>query len=250
MNLTRTIQSLAFLALAGFCQAANAQESISVHLEPDSESTIIGKLDFRSLAVNAGWPKTRRSVPGWQPIHYRGKFLVYLDSDDLGKNHAPVPGSRYLLGPSPNAPVLAIATDEDKADIIEIDPRYCHINLETIVLGYIEDIAAPPPTLPIRIAPTTLGAAPAKPFVGGTAIKTIEGILVATNSFESERTGYGFKLIDNDNKTLAFVDLSGLPEHLVFTDYINAKLIASGSLKEGSSKGDLILNALNLKKKY
>lgn len=246
MNPTRTIQSLAFLALAGFCQAANAQESISVHLEPDSESTLIGKLDSRSLAVNAGWPKNRRPIPGWQPIHYRGKFLVYLDSYDLGKNHAPVPGSRYLLSPSPNAPVLAIATDEDKADIIEIDPRYCHINLETIVLGYIEDNAARPPALPIRSA---LGKTPAKPFVADTAIKTIEGILVATNSFESERTGYGFKLIDNDNKILAFVDPSRLAEHLVFTDYINAKLIASGSLKEGSSEGELILSVQNLKKK-
>lgn len=249
MKSSRMLQSLAFFALAGFCQAASAQESISVYLEPNGKSTLIGKLDTRSLAVNAEWPKDRKPVPHWQPIYYRGEFLVYLDSYELGKNHAPIPGSHYLLGPSPNAPILAIATDEDKADIITIDPRYCHINLETIVLGYIKDDAAAPPPLPLRTAPNTNIAPSAKPLGNDTAIKTIEGILVATNSFESKRTGHGFKLIDNDNKTIAFVDASSLPGHLVFTDYINAKTIATGLLKEGPEDGDLILSIQKLKKK-
>jgi hypothetical protein len=156
-----------------------------------------------------------------------------------------------LLAPNPNAPTLALATDEDNAEILEIDPRYCHIKLETIVLGYIEDqIAKAPAPLPKRIAPP-----PASPDSipavepGDNSTKTIEGILVSTNSFEFKRTEIRFKLINNDNKTIAFVDQSGLPEYLVFTDYINSRVIATGTLKEGKNDNDLIIGLQNLKKR-
>jgi hypothetical protein len=175
---------------------------------------------------------------------------VYLDSYDLGKNNLPAPGSHYLLGPSKNAPVLAIATDEDKAEIITIDPRYCHINLETIVLGYIEDDAAPPPTLRTATAPISSPTLPAELPNANEAIKTFEGILVSTTSFESGRTGYRFKLINTDNKTIAFVDPSSLPKYIILADYINAKTIASGKLMSGSNEGYLILNIQSLKKKH
>ncbi len=250
MKSSQLLQSFALLALAGFSQASSAQESINVHLEPNAKSTLIGKLDSRSLSVNAEWPKDRKPVSNWQPIYYRGEFLVYLDSYDLGKNNLPAPGSHYLLGPSKNAPVLAIATDEDKAEIITIDPRYCHINLETIVLGYIEDDAAPPPALRTATAPISSPSLPAELPNANEAIKTFEGILVSTTSFESARTGYRFKLINTDNKTIAFVDPSSLPEYIILADYINAKTIASGKLMSGSNEGDLILNIQSLKKKH
>jgi hypothetical protein len=250
MKSSRLLQSFALFALAGFSQAASAQESINVHLEPNAKSTLIGKLDSRSLSVNAEWPKDRKPVSNWQPIYYRGAFLVYLDSYDLGKNNLPAPGSHYLLGPSKNAPVLAIATDEDKAEIITIDPRYCHINLETIVLGYIEDDAAPPPTLRTATAPISSPTLPAELPNANEAIKTFEGILVSTTSFESGRTGYRFKLINTDNKTIAFVDPSSLPEYIILADYINAKTIASGKLMSGSNEDYLILNIQSLKKKH
>lgn len=250
MKPSRLLQSLAFLALAGFCQAASAQVSINVHLEPNGKSTLIGKLDSRSLAVNAEWPKDQKPVSNWQPIYYRGEFLVYLDSYDLGKNNAPVPGSKYLLGPSKSAPVLAVATDEDQAEIITIDPRYCHINLATIVLGYIEDDAATVPApLPLR-KPIAAPSQSIEFQSTDDAINTFEGILVSTTSFESTRNGYRFKLINTDNKTIAFVDPSSLPDYIIFTDYINAKTIATGKLKPGSKEGDLILNLQSLKKKH
>lgn len=231
--------------------AANGQEKINVYLNPSAKATLIGKLDSRSLAVKAPWPEDAEPIDNWQPVYYRGDFLVYLDSSDLGKNHLPAPGSRYLLAPNPNAPTLALATDEDNAEILEIDPRYCHIKLETIVLGYIEDqIAKAPAPLPTRVAPPP--ASPDRiPAVdpGDISTKTIEGILVSTNSFEFKRTEIRFKLINNDNKTIAFIDQSGLPDYLVFTDYINSRVIATGTLKEGKNDNDLIIGLQNLKKK-
>ena len=231
---------------------ASAQEQISVYLAPSADATLIGKLDSRSLAVNAEWPKGSEPIANWQPVYYRGDFLVYLDSSDLGKNHLPAPGSRYLLAPNPNAPTLALATDEDKAEILEIDPRYCHIKLETIVLGYIEDqTASAPAPLPVRVGPPPATTSNPIPAIapGDNSTKTMEGIIVSSNSFEFKRTGIRFKLINNDNKTIAFVDQSGLPEYLVFTDYINARVIASGALKEGKNPNDLILALQNVKKK-
>ena len=103
--------------------------------------------------------------------------------------------------------------------------------------------AAPPPALLTATLPAELPSA-------NEAIKTFEGILVSTTSFESARTGYRFKLINTDNKTIAFVDPSSLPEYIIFADYINAKTIASGKLMSGSDEGDLILNIQSLKKKH
>ncbi len=251
---THPIKILFAIAVSlGFSGALIGQESINVYLSPSSESALIGKLDSRSLAVTAEWPENAEPTPSWQPIYYRGDFLVYLDSADLGKNHLPAPGSRYLLAPNPNATTLAIATDEDKAEILEIDPRYCLIKLETIVLGYIEDPAAiAPPPLPTRVAPAPSPATPqAKPSFepGDNSTKTIEGIIVSSNSFEFKRTGIRFKLINDNNRTIAFVDPKNLPEYLVFTDYINARVIASGPLTEGKNDTDLILSVRNLKKK-
>ena len=65
-----------------------AQNAINVHISPDKESVLIGSLETLSLAVNAEWPREMEPIPGWRPIHYRGEFLVYLDSQDLGKDLA------------------------------------------------------------------------------------------------------------------------------------------------------------------
>ena len=86
MKVVIFLPTLVLLATLAGCVSALAQESINVRIHPDPNSTLIGKLSSLSLAVTADWPKDTKPVSGWRPIHYRGEFLVYLDSQDIGKN--------------------------------------------------------------------------------------------------------------------------------------------------------------------
>jgi len=241
------LPTLALLATLAGGVSAFAQESINVRISPDPNSTLIGKLPSLSLAVNAEWPKNTEPASGWRPIYYRGEFLVYLDSQDIGKNFLPLPGSRYLLSPRSDADILAIATDQDKAEIVSIDPRFCHINLETIVLGYIRDYSAPPtPKLKPNAARIV---APKQPKIVNDSGQSLEGILVSASYLESTRSGYKFKLINSDNETIAYVDHSKLPDAEPFTNFVNTRLTAWGTIDDLENIDSIVLRAKMLKKK-
>ncbi len=243
------LPTLALLAILGGTLSTFAQESINVRISPDPNSTLIGKLPSLSLAVNAEWPKSTAPVPGWRPIYYRGEFLVYLDSQDIGKNFLPLPGSRYLLSPTPDADTLAIATDQDKAEIVSIDPRFCHINLETIVLGYIRDGSAAPPPPPSPKQTSMRLMEPKEPRLANDSNQSLEGILVSASNFESNRSGYKFKLINNDNEIIAFIDHSKLPAAEPFNNFVNTRLTAWGTIDDLENIDSVVLRAKMLKKK-
>ncbi len=247
MKSINLLPSLVILATLGMSLSTNAQESINVRLSPDSNSTLIGKLPSLSLAVNAEWPKNTDPVPGWKPIYYRGEFLVYLDSQDIGKNFLPLPGARYLLSPRSDADTLAIATDQDKAEIVSIDPRFCHINLETIVLGYIQDFSATP--IPSSNQPRASIAEPKQPKIVSDSSQSMEGILVSAGNLESNRSGYKFKLINNDNETIAYLDHSKLPDAEPFINFVNTRLTAWGTIDDLEKVDAVVLRAKMLKKR-
>ena len=251
MNIKRYLLTIILLGSILANSPLFAQNAINVHISPDKESVLIGSLETLSLAVNAEWPGVMEPIPGWRPIHYRGEFLVYLDSQDLGKDFAPVPGSKYLIAPSPDSEVLTIATESDTAEIVTIDPRYCHVSLETIVLGYIQDGTTPAPVTPNRAKPTQPGTHN-RPKLPDTSAQTriLEGVLVATNAFESVRSGFQFKIINDDNKTLAYLDDSQLSDFVLVDDYINQQMIATGKLNEIEKVNGFALQAESLKKKY
>ncbi len=251
MKINRYVPTIVLLGSILANTSLFAQNAINVHISPDKESVLIGSLETLSLAVNAEWPGGMEPIPGWRPIHYRGEFLVYLNSQDLGKDFAPLPGSKYLIAPSPNSEVLTIATESDTAEIVTIDPRYCHVNLETIVLGYIQDGTTPAPSSPARPKPTQ-AETHNRPKLPDTSAQTriLEGVLVATNAFESARSGFQFKIINDDNKTLAYLDDSQLSDFVLVGDYINQRLIATGKLNEIEKINGFALQAESLKKKY
>ena len=251
MNIKRYLLTIILLGSILANSPLFAQNAINVHISPDKESLLIGSLETLSLAVNAEWPGGIEPIPGWRPIHYRGEFLVYLDSQDLGKDFAPLPGSKYLITPSPDSEVLTIATKSDTAEIVTIDPRYCHVSLETIVLGYIQDGTTPVPFNPNRAKPIQPGTHN-RPKLPDTSAQTriLEGILVATNAFESAPSGFQFKIINDENKTLAYLDDSQLSDFILVDDYINQRLIATGKLNEIEKINGFALQAESLKKKY
>ncbi len=152
-----------------------------------------------------------------------------------------------LLSPRPDADILAIATDQDKAEIVSIDPRYCHINLETIVLGYIRDYSAPPTPSPKPNAARIVE--PKQPKIVSDSGQSMEGILVSASYLESTRSGYKFKLINSDNEIIAYVDHSKLPEAEPFTNFVNTRLTAWGTIDDLENVDAIVLRAKMLKKK-
>ncbi len=249
MKHLRVLSTLAMLAITGYTANVLAQDTALVRISPNSDSAIIGQLESPSLAVDASWPDGAEPIPGWRPIYYRGEFLVYVDSQDVGKNFLPLPGSKYLLSPSREAQILAIATEDDKAEIISIDPRYCHVNLETIVRGYIEDDTFITPSPQETSAAPPLENVETKPAIAKTQYQNLEGIIVSTNYFESQNTGYEFKLINTDNETMAYIDDTNLFSIGPIQEYINSRLVATGSIEKPEESSFVVMNLVRLKKK-
>jgi|GEM_PF-687585 len=230
---------------------------INVRLSPNATAPLIGTLDSPKLAVAAEWPEGIESVSGWRPIYFQSEFTVFVVNGDIGKNLLPKIGVPYLLSPAPDAPQLALAAADDDAELMSVDPRYARIRLSSVVLSYIQDIPAPAPVINANpgaqpsvsansnTSATLLGinAAPAD-----ANIKTLSGILVKANAIERSRFGLQYKLINDANQNLAFVNTAGLAKFVLVTDYVNTRIQVTGPI-ESAEKGDkLIITAQSLKK--
>ncbi len=243
---TIAIIAAAFLAASPGLQA---QESIPVYLSPDAESKIVGNLESLSLAVTAEWPDGTEPFSGWRPIYYQGSFEVYVSSHDISKDLTPKPGAAYLMSPDADAQILAIATAEDNSDLLAVDPRFCKVQVETIILAYIQDIVAEPQ----EAEETAKKEEPESSEIVLTAEETepakiLEGKLVATSLIESKKTGFAYKLINDQKKTIAFLDTSTLPEFILLRDYVETKSQASGKLIPQEKIASLVLQVTALKK--
>lgn len=222
-----------------------AASAIPVHLDPATDSPQIGELESLSLAVPAEWPLGSEVQEGWKPVFYRGVFEVYLDNNDVSKDLTAKPGSLYHLAPDKSAAKLAIATAKDKVDIISVDTWFCKMQLETIVVGYIQDTSVDANSI-INSLPEPEGQSdPAK--ATKTAITELVGKLDKVGLIGKRRTGMSHKLVGPNGKTLAFLETSDVPERIQIEDYIGQRVRVSGFLKQTEDSDDVILLAKSLK---
>lgn len=235
---------IAFFAVA-LATLAHAQEPIPVYLDPSSDALQIGELESRSLAVPAEWPMGSEQPPGWRPVYYQGRFEVYVDNNDIGKDLAPKPGSVYYTAPDRNAAKLAIATEKDETDIISVDTWFAKLRLETILLGYIPDAARVPDPEAVATAPqpsddeTSASEAP---------VSELEGRLEKAGLLARNRHGVQYRLANESGKTIAFVDVSELPERIQADELLSDTVRISGALQANETSGAVIVVAQSLKK--
>lgn len=232
--------------------ALQAQEKIAVYLSPDATSPQIGALDSLSLAVPAEWPAAQEAAEGWRPIYYRGLFTVFVHNNDIAKDLSAKAGANYYLQASKNAPVLAIATDKDKSEILSVDTWYCQLELETIVLAYIQETSVEASSIVQSLAKDTPATNPQPTTAGpqsASSIKEMEGKLLPVGLLEKKKAeGLAFKLQDRTGTTLAFLDLSRLPERIQAESLAGQIVRVSGELRDSSSGSAIILTANTLKK--
>lgn len=235
-------------ALFALCFATGlfAQAAIPVFLEPSDESIQIGELETASLAVPAVWPEGIEHNPAFQPVYYRGTFEVFVRNNDVAKDLTAKPGSPYFLEPDAESVPLSIATEKDKVDILGVDTWFCQMQLETILVGYI-----PNGSIEAQSIVTSLGNQPTNLVTPTTpvpdAIKDFVGILQKTGMLGKGRTGADFKLTDPAGKTIAFLDLSKVPDRVQIDQLIGQSIRVSGSLKEAENNTDVIVLAQRLK---
>ena len=223
-----------------------AENGIPVMLDPTSDAPQIGELATLSLAVPAKWPVGSEAQEGWQPVYYRGVFEVYVDNNDIGKDLTAKPGSLYYLAPDKNATKLAIATDKDKVDIISVDTWFCKMQLETIVVGYIQNASIDASSIVTNLPEPALSSDAAESTE--TAITELVGRLEKTGLLGRNRTGLAYKLSGNNGKTLAFVDTSEVPERIQVEDLLSLQVRVSGFLTQNEDGNTVILKAKTLKK--
>lgn len=251
MKHTATHPSLP-LGLACFILATSsaALSAVPVYNRPEAQAMQIGELESLDLAVEADWPQGVDPVPGWQPVYYRGAFRVYVDNDDIGKDLSPKPGAPYLMQPEAGAQRLAVATQKDQTEFLEVGSDYSLIYLETIVLGYLRQSAS------ANRQPTASDAAggggkpsPSEaPPDAALPSKTLQGIVAKTSFLEKTRMKFNYKLVAPDGSALAYIDTDELPKFIVVSDYLNKMAHVSGPVLTFQDGSQLIIRARSLKK--
>ncbi len=238
------IASLAFV----LASIASAADGIPVYLDAADDSLQIGELEAISLAVQAKWPRGVEPTEGWQPVYYRDIFEVYLDNNDIAKDLTAKPGRPYLTSPSNEAPTLAIATDKDKVDIISVDTWFCKMQLETIIVGYIQSSSIDASSIVTSLATDPAPVISAQPEAA--AITELVGRFEKTGLIGKTRTGIVYKLTGLDGKTMAFIDTSEVPERIHVEEFLKREVRVSGFLKQTEESDDVILIAKTLKKAF
>ncbi|MDQ8181836.1 hypothetical protein [Pelagicoccus sp. SDUM812005] len=240
------IASLAFV----LASIASAADGIPVYLDAAEDSLQVGELEAISLAVPAHWPRGVEPVEGWQPIYYRDTFEVYLDNNDIAKDLSAKPGRPYLTAPTNEAPTLAVATDKDKMDILSVDTWYCKVQLETIIVGYIQSSSIEASSIVTSLATDPIPQASTSSQAPAAAITELVGRFEKTGMLGKNRTGMSYKLAGLDGKALAFIDTSEVPERIHVEDFINKEVRVSGILKQKEDSDDVILTAQSIKKAF
>lgn len=237
--------AIALLATLGSAALNLTAGNVPVHIEPTTEATRIGELEALSLAVPAQWPENENAKANWSPVYYRGVFEVYVPNNALAKDLSVKPGSKYFLQPDESGPFLAIATSQDKTDILGVDTWFTQMQLETIVVGYIQDASmnASTPESNLSAQSATNSSTPS-----ATAVSELAGRLVKAGLVGRNRTGLLHKIVGVNGKPLAFVDFSEVPERIQVDDYLGIQVRVSGFLKQSESGSDVIITAKNISK--
>lgn len=236
-----------FTAISIASLALGANE-IEVYLKPSIDSQQIGTLETMSLAVPAEWPDSETPQSNWKPVYYNGVFDVYVDNNAIAKDLSVKPGSRYYLQPDADTEPLAIATKQDTTDILSVDTWYCKLQLETIVVGYIQSGSIEANQIVSNLSPQTNQAKPVTST--GKAVTEIVGRLEKAGLVGRNRTGLAYKVMGAEGRPLAFVDFENLPDRINLDDFVGINVRVSGFLEQSESGKDVLLTAKTIQKAH
>ncbi|HVZ65564.1 MAG TPA: SH3 domain-containing protein [Lacunisphaera sp.] len=229
----------------------------AVFLQTDPKSPVITRLKAGTVVKPAGEAPT-----GWQRVEVDGPFEAYVQNRDMTKGLDVRAGANIYTAPRKDAPVMTVATKDDKTTITGLHGDWAQIRLEKRVQGFIAVGATantpaevkPLPPVVASPAPVANPAAPGRPvpLIGDTAglPRLFAGKLVsARRPFINPNPPYDYQLIDNSGRRCAYVDT----KRLVMTDKIDAlvdrEVTITGTVRNTVDGKDLVIAAESMQVK-
>ncbi|HVT73782.1 MAG TPA: SH3 domain-containing protein [Lacunisphaera sp.] len=250
--------ALAAAALLATHLGAQALPSdTAVFLQTDPKSPVLTRLPAGTLAKPVG-----EAPAGWQRVEVEGPFEAYVQNRDMTKGLEVRAGANIYTAPRKDAPVMTVATKDDKTTITGLHGDWAQIRLEKRLQGFIavgataNTPAEVKPLPPVVAPPVSAGnaAAPGRPvpLLGDTAglPRLFAGRLVsARRALINPNPPYDYQLIDNSGRRFAYVDT----KRLVMTDKIEALLerevTITGTVRNTVDGKDLVIAAESMQVK-
>lgn len=265
-------------ALAGgfLAQLAAAPLAVTsaVHSRPDPASPTISVLNAGSDPTPAA-AMMGTTPAGWMAVELPGPFEGYIENKDLAKSLDVKPGASIRLAPKPDAGVLAVAEQGDKATITGLRGKWTQISLEKKLVGYIKlggpagspPVAATPP--PVAVAPSNapITAPPVTPAAFGVAApgqastavsvsdptsslpRQFVGRFVSTRRPFTPRRPYDYALNDDAGKRYAYLDTSKLALGDQLAKYADHTVVVFGAAKATDGGKDIVIEVQSVQLK-
>ena len=223
--------AILFGALSAAVSGAPLTATTAVHTKPDAASPTITYLKAGSEPTPASGAIT--PAAGWAAVQLTGPFECYVQTKDLTKQLAVIPGTALRLTPDTNGPVLKTADRADKTTITGLRGRWTQLSLAGPLVGYIRSGATPASGGPMAAAPAAATAPAPAPGTGAVtasgsnlagqpALASSAGADAAqlprqlTGKFASARSllhrhpPFPWELVDNSGRRFAYLDVSNL----------------------------------------
>lgn len=255
------IKLVSVLLLAASVRLAAADilpADAAVFLQPDAKSHVITRLKRGNTIIYTG-----DAPAGWRRVEISGSFEAYAHNRDITKGLEVREGANLLAAPKKDAPVLSVAQEGDKTEVVGLAGNdWCQIRLEKKLQGFIATSAANIPSDPspalAPAAPVTAPAAPvttvgrAVPLTGNTADmpRLFAGRLVlAKRPIINPNPLYDYQLTDASGRRFAYVDT----KRLLLTDkieaYLDRQISVTGTVRNTVDGKDLVISAESMQLK-
>ena len=272
--------SLVIGCIISAAHAASVSFNAPLHMKPTDDSPVVGEIpagtSITSLRRDELAELGLEDPPvGWVAIRSSGPFTGFVRNRDVVNDGAVRPGSAIHVQPLPDAPLLLVTEEGDNVTASEPMGDWSRATLRTelIVFAYVlppesRSQAAEVTEVPSSPENVTISAndaqpkgksKPAKasrkrepkpePVVVETAgaPRTFEGYLMRTRRFLGRGPKYDYQLVDENNKRVALLDLSGLQATSPLDTFENRRVSIYGPGLSRPDVQDVIIRVQTLR---
>jgi hypothetical protein len=249
---TSKITFLLLLVLSARLAAADLLPAdAAVFLQPDPKSHVLVRLKAGNTIVYTG-----DAPAGWRRVELSGSFEGYAHNRDITKGLEVREGGNILTAPKKDAPVLTVAQEGDKSEVVGLaGGDFVQVKFTKKLQGFVATGAAnlapelrPVPVAAAPVAPSNAIGRPV-PMAANSADlpRLFAGRLVlAKRPILNPNPPYEFQLTDNSGRRFAYVDT----KRLLLTDkieaYLDRSVSVTGTVRNTVDGKDLVISAESL----
>lgn len=206
---------------------------------------------------------------GWTAVTLAGPHEVWAPNSSVNKALEVRAGASYYTEAKTDAPVLAIAQNDDPTEIIDYKGKWTKFRLSKPVVGYIKTPAKLAVSTPVATTPAVVASAPVKDTTaaapatpgqqvgygrpapmgdgGSSALpRLFQGKLASTQNPLRPRRPYDFQLTDDGGARYAYVDVSKLLATEQINKYTDRTVVVYGTAKAVPGTKDMVIIAESL----